>query len=92
MISPRMSRPRDIEHGPRSRPLEASSPRRHHGAVRHAVPTPERTMTPVRHKTRALVGKAAIREHSPDDIQIRGNWTTGPPPRELHPLCNDPMA
>ena len=37
--------------------------RRHHGAGRHAVPTPERTMTPVRHKIRALVGEAAIREH-----------------------------
>ena len=45
------------------RHLEASSPRRHHGAGRHAVPTPERTMTPVRHKIRALVGEAAIREH-----------------------------
>ena len=62
MTSCRMSRPGIIEHGPRSRHLEASSPRRHHGAARHAVPTPERTMTPVRHKIRALVGEAAIRE------------------------------
>ncbi len=33
-------------------------------AAGHAAPTPERTMTPVRHKIRALVGEAAIREHS----------------------------
>ncbi len=26
-----------------------------------------------------------LSRHSPDDIQIRGNCTTGPPPRELHP-------
>ena len=64
MTSCGMSRPGVIEHGPRSRHLEASSHRRHHGAGRHAVPTPERTMTPVRHKIRALVGEAAIREHS----------------------------
>ncbi len=64
MTSCGMSRPGVIEHGPRSRHLEASSHRRHHGASRHAVPTPERTMTPVRHKIRALVGEAAIREHS----------------------------
>ncbi len=64
MTSCRMSRPGAIEHGPRNRHLEASSTRRHHGAVRQAVPTPERTMTPVRHKIRALVGEAAIREHS----------------------------
>ncbi len=63
MTSCGMSRPGVIEHGPRSRHLEASSHRRHHGASRHAVPTPERTMTPVRHKIRALVGEAAIREH-----------------------------
>ncbi len=47
---------------PRSGPLEASSPRRHHGAGHQAVPTPERTTSPVRHKNIALVGKAAIRE------------------------------
>jgi hypothetical protein len=33
-----------------------------------------------------------IRRHSPIDIQIRGNRTTGPPPRELHLLCSHPMA
>jgi hypothetical protein len=66
MTSCGMSRPGVIEHGPRTRHLEASSHRRHHGAGRHAVPTPERTMTPVRHKIRALVGEAAIREHSED--------------------------
>ncbi len=70
MTSCGMSRPGVIEHGPRSRHLEASSPRRHHGAGRHAVPTPERTMTPVRHKIRALVGEAAIREHSSADTSI----------------------
>ena len=68
MISGRMSRPGAIEHGPRSGHLEASSPRRHHGAGRNAVPTPERTMTPVRHKIRALVGEAAIRELSLRDF------------------------
>ena len=49
---------------PRSGPLETSSHRRHHGAGHQAVPTPERTMSPVRHKNIALVGKAAIREHT----------------------------
>ena len=74
MTSCRMSRPGVIEHGPRRRHLEASSPRRHHGAARHAVPTPERTMTPVRHKIRALVGGAAIREHSLVDVRYRADF------------------
>ena len=30
--------------------------------------------------------------HSPYAIQIRGNRTTFPPPRELYPLCSHPMA
>ncbi len=30
--------------------------------------------------------------HSPDDIQLRGNCTAVPPPRELYPLCSHPMA
>jgi hypothetical protein len=64
MISFRMSRPAQLVHGPRSGPLETSSHRRHHGAGHNEVPTPERTMSPVRHKNIALVGKAAIREHS----------------------------
>jgi hypothetical protein len=64
MISRRMSRPGQSDHGPRNGHLETSSPRRHHGAGRHAVPTPERTMSPVWHTKRALVGEAAIREHS----------------------------
>jgi hypothetical protein len=64
---------RRIEQGPRSGHLEASSPRRHHGADRNAVPTPERTMTPVRHKIRALVGEAAIREHSASNVRCRGS-------------------
>ncbi len=76
MTSCRMSRPGVIEHGPRSRHLEASSPRRHHGAARHAVPTPERTMTPVRHKIRALVGEAAIREHSVAPSSLRPPQST----------------
>ncbi len=63
MISFRMSRPAQLVHGPRSGPLETSSHRRHHGAGHNEVPTPERTMSPVRHKNIALVGKAAIREH-----------------------------
>ncbi len=33
------------------------------GVSRIAVTAPERTMTPVKHKIRALVGEAAIREH-----------------------------
>jgi len=64
MISFRMSRPAQLVHGPRTGPLETSSHRRHHGAGHNEVPTPERTMSPVRHKNIALVGKAAIREHS----------------------------
>ena len=55
---------------PRSGPLETSSHRRHHGAGHQAVPTPERTMSPVRHKNIALVGKAAIRERS-QGVDIR---------------------
>jgi len=30
--------------------------------------------------------------HSPDAIQIRGNRTTVPPPRELYPFRSHPMA
>jgi len=63
MISRGMSRPGLIEHGPRSGPSETSSHRRHHGAARDAAPTPERTMSPVRHIKPALVREAAIREH-----------------------------
>ena len=33
-----------------------------------------------------------INRHSPYTIQIRGNRTTFPPPRELYPLCSHPMA
>ncbi len=29
----------------------------------------------------------ALNRHSPDDIQLRGNYTTVPPPRELYPLA-----
>ncbi len=54
MISFRMSRPAQLVHGPRSGPLETSSHRRHHGAGHNEVPTPERTMSPVRHKTLPL--------------------------------------
>ncbi len=72
MISHRMLRPGVIDHGPRSRPLETSSPRRYHGADRQSVPTPERTMSPVRHEYRALVGGAAIREHLGLDVGYRG--------------------
>ena len=79
MISFRMSRPDQLDHGPRSRPLETSSPRRHHGAGRHAVPTPERTMTAVRHKIRALVGEAAIREHSGSGVARYGILATNAP-------------
>ena len=32
----------------------------------------------------------ASNRHSPDDLQIRGNRTTAPPPRELYPLCSHP--
>ncbi len=62
MISFPALRPGHTDPRPRSGPLETSSPRRHHGAGHQAVPTPERTMSPVRHKNIALVGKAAIRE------------------------------
>ena len=64
MISRGMSRPAQSDHGPRSGPLETSGPRRHHEAARYAVPTSERTMSPVRCEDTALVGEAAIREHS----------------------------
>ncbi len=30
--------------------------------------------------------------HIPDDIQIQGNRTTVPPPKELHPFRSHPMA
>ena len=30
--------------------------------------------------------------HSPDDIQIRGNLTTDPPPIERHPVCSHPVT
>ena len=30
--------------------------------------------------------------HSPDAIQIRGNRTTVPPPKELHPFRSHPMV
>ena len=33
-----------------------------------------------------------IIRHFPDDIQVRGNRTTGPPPRKLHPFRSHPMA
>ena len=33
-----------------------------------------------------------LSRHSPYTIQIRGNRTTFPPPRELYPLCSHPMA
>ncbi len=62
MISFPALRPGHTDPRPRSGPLETSSHRRHHGAGPQAVPTPERTMSPVRHKNIALVGKAAIRE------------------------------
>jgi hypothetical protein len=65
MISRITLRPGHTYFGPRSRPWETSSHRRHHGAGHQAVPTPERTMSPVRQIKRALVGEAAIREPSP---------------------------
>jgi len=34
----------------------------------------------------------SLNRHSPDDIQIRENRTTVPPPRELYSLCSHPMA
>lgn len=37
MTSGGMSRPGVIEHGPRNRHMEASNPRRHHEAARHAL-------------------------------------------------------
>ncbi len=33
-----------------------------------------------------------LNRHSPDDIQIRENRTTVPPPREPHPFGSHPMA
>ncbi len=33
-----------------------------------------------------------LNRHSPDDIQIRGNRTTVPPPRERYPFLSHPMA
>jgi len=33
-----------------------------------------------------------LNRHSPDDIQNRGNRTTGPPPRELYPFRSHPIA
>ena len=39
-----------------------------------------------------LLARAHFNRHSPYTIQIRGNRTTFPPPRELYPLCSHPMA
>ena len=39
-----------------------------------------------------LIRQDGINRHSPDDIQLRGNCTGVPPPRELYPLCSHPMA
>ena len=64
MISRITLRPGHTYFGPRSRPWETSSHRRHHEAGHNLVPTPERTMNPVRQENIALVGKAAIRERS----------------------------
>ena len=36
--------------------------------------------------------RSRLNRHSPYTIQIRGNRTTFPPPRELYPLCSHPMA
>ena len=38
------------------------------------------------------MNSASLNRHSPYTIQIRGNRTTFPPPRELYPLCSHPMA
>ena len=41
---------------------------------------------------RDLLEMSPFNRHSPYTIQIRGNRTTFPPPRELYPLCSHPMA
>ena len=41
---------------------------------------------------KAKIKKKHLNRHSPYTIQIRGNRTTFPPPRELYPLCSHPMA
>ncbi len=86
MISFRMSRPAQLVHGPRSGPLETSSHRRHHGAGHNEVPTPERTMSPVRHKNIALVGKAAIRERSGLGVAGYANLVTNQPNVRFLPI------
>ena len=40
----------------------------------------------------AIVVFRGINRHSPDDIQIRGNRTTAPSPRELCSHCSHPMT
>ena len=40
----------------------------------------------------AAAPRARLIRHSPYAIQIRGNRTTFPPPRELYPRCSHPMA
>ena len=35
---------------------------------------------------------ADLNRHCPDDLQVCGDHTPVPPPRELYPLCSHPMA
>ena len=59
--------------------------------VENPEKTPVKTMNwLIRH--RRLGPTPTFSRHSPYTIQIRGNRTTFPPPRELYPLCSHPMA
>ena len=87
MISRITLRPGHTYFGPRSRPWETSSHRRHHGAGHQAVPTPERTMSPVRQIKRALVGEAAIRERH----HGAGHQAVPTPERTMSPCRRGPV-
>ena len=72
-----------------------------------AVPRFDALMVPALKALKAMGGSATNQElldkvieleefpiirHSPDDIQLRGNRTTIPTPRERHPFRSHPMA
>ena len=74
----------------------------HHESVRHSVGEYvsgmghtngiESFWSMLKRAHKGVYHKISQNRHSPYTIQIRGNRTTFPPPRELYPLCSHPMA
>ena len=60
-----------------------------HGGIIGKQGTPKKASTLATDRGRI---ERHINRHSPDDIQIRGNRTTAPSPRELCSHCNHPMT